>query len=141
MGMEIEMFTGLPDGAVFVRKTVFQEEQGFENEFDDIDSKAVHFIMTDLGKPVGTCRVYTEDESGVHILGRLAVLREYRDRHVGSALLRAAEEYVLSVGGRELRLHSQCAARKFYEVNGFAAVGNVDDDEGCPHIWMSKAVN
>lgn len=41
-----------------IRIKVFMEEQGFKNEFDDIDNRAIHIVLYKEGKPVGTCRVF-----------------------------------------------------------------------------------
>ena len=37
--MEIEMYEQLPEDAKRIRVKVFMEEQGFENEFDDIENE------------------------------------------------------------------------------------------------------
>ena len=139
--METEMFNGIPDGAVYVRRVVFQKEQGFIHEFDEYDPLAVHFLIKDQGKPIGTCRVFQKNDSDIYILGRLAVLREYRGAHVGSMLIGEAEKYVRSVGGKEIQLHSQCTARSFYQYNGYVEYGEPEDEEGCPHIWMKKQLS
>lgn len=136
--MITEIFNEIPEGAVFVREAVFKDEQGFVNEFDDIDRVAAHFLMSDNGKPVATCRVFTEEKEDEYILGRLAVMKEYRGDHLGSKILAEVDEYVRANGGKLIRLYSQCAAKKFYESNGYEAYGEIEDDEGCPHIWMKK---
>ena len=43
-----------------IRRKVFVLEQGFSEdlEFDSIDSKAWHVVMTSDGKPVGTGRLF-----------------------------------------------------------------------------------
>ena len=137
--MKAEIFDFLPDEAHEIRIKVFIEEQGFENEFDSIDSEAVHILMRDENRiPVATCRVFWDNNMNSHVLGRLAVLKEYRGRGVGSDAVRAALEYVRDSGGKKLMLHSQCRASAFYEKLGFASFGEIELDEGCPHIWMVK---
>lgn len=45
----------LPDAAKTVRKTVFEDEQGFIDEFDKTDEIATHFVMFDENdRPVAT---------------------------------------------------------------------------------------
>lgn len=56
----------------------------------------------------------------------------------GSWRLKEAEQEVKKRGGRQLILHSQCVASGFYAKNGYREFGEIDDDEGCPHIWMKK---
>ena len=139
--MVTKIFTEMPEGAAFVRETVFKIEQGFENEFDDTDKVAVHFLVIDDGNPVATCRVFAKDKKDEYVLGRLAVMKEYRGAHLGSKILSEAEKYVRAAGGKLIRLHSQCAAQKFYESNGYEPYGETEDEEGCPHIWMKKILD
>lgn len=57
--MRVELFQSIPKQAIEIRQKVFVEEQGFQNEFDDIDYTAVHFVVfNDWDKPIATCRVF-----------------------------------------------------------------------------------
>ncbi len=38
-----------------------------------------------------------------------------------------------------MKLHAQCRVKNFYEKSGYQAYGEIDEDEGCPHIWMRKS--
>lgn len=139
--MKTEIIKFLPEDAHKIRVKVFIEEQGFENEFDSIDAEAVHILMkNDDGIPVATCRIFWDNKMNSHILGRLAVLKEFRGMGIGSEAVNAALDYVESANGKSLMLHSQCRAAAFYEKLGFASFGEVELDEGCPHIWMKKEI-
>ncbi|WP_304065105.1 hypothetical protein [Megamonas hypermegale] len=50
-----KFFNHLPPEAVSIRQTVFVEEQGFHNKFDDIDERALHLIVYVDGKAVAIC--------------------------------------------------------------------------------------
>lgn len=136
--MNITVYHTLPEAAKEIRRRVFMEEQGFQNEFDETDNISTHLVLFDGDLPVGTCRVYFDKEMNAYILGRLAVIKEYRKRQLGSVLVSEAEKYARAQGGRELALHAQCRASGFYKKCGFEEFGEVGDDEGCPHIWMKK---
>ncbi len=138
--MTIREYNGLPDEALAVRTTVFVEEQGFVDEFDEIDRIAVHFIAFDENVPIGTCRIFTQDGGSTFLLGRLCVLAAYRGRGVGRQLVAAAEAGVRQRGGGSLALHSQYHAKEFYAALGYTAYGDVEDEQGCPHIWMKKEI-
>ena len=139
--MIIEKFTPAPQQAIDVRIEVFVKEQGFRDEFDDIDDIAMHFVaFDDTERPIGTCRVFVSDDAKVYLLGRLAVVKEYRTKGLGSQIVEAAEDYVRSVGGKEIRLHAQCRVSGFYEKIGYTSYGEIEEEEGCPHIWMKKEV-
>ena len=138
--MRVERYYGCPPEAMQVRQRVFVEEQGFRDEFDQIDGYATHFVLFDSeNAPVATCRVFESPEKNIYILGRLAVIKHYRGQGWGSALVKQAEAHVCSMGGLELRLHAQCRVKDFYAGLGFSAFGDVEYEEDCPHIWMKKS--
>ena len=137
----IKCFNSLPEDSVNIRVEVFVNEQGFNEEFDTVDLRALHFVAYDADEqPIGTCRIFTEDDSNVYFLGRLAVLKDARIGGVGRSLLNAAESKARELGAVELKLHSQCRAQVFYEKCGYTAYGDIELDEGCPHIWMRKVL-
>ena len=90
---------------------------------------------------MGTCRIFTEDSDKIYYLGRLAVLKKYRSMKIGSALISAAELTARSMGAELLQLHSQLRAKEFYQKCGYQEFGEIELDEGCPHIWMKKYIN
>ena len=137
--MTINAFTKIPDAARAIRRRVFIEEQGFCEEFDDIDLIAVHFVAYDeCGTAIATCRIFPAADGNGFILGRLAVSRECRKSGVGRAIVTAAEAYVREVGGRVLSLHAQSRIAGFYARLGYTAYGVEDEDQGVPHIHMKK---
>jgi len=139
--MKIAIYESLPKEAKQIRQTVFVEEQGFCEEFDQTDDAAAHFVAygeDDL--PVGTCRVFWNSAMAGYVLGRLAVLREFRNKHIGAALMGEAEKYAQRAGGKSLILHAQCQVSGFYRKLGFAEYGEVEDEQGCPHVWMKKDI-
>ncbi len=136
--MTVKQYSPLPAQAAQIRQTVFVEEQGFVDEFDAIDGYATHFVLFDGDLPVATCRVYSED--GVYYLGRIAVLKEYRGKGLGGRMLAVGEEFARKSGADRIMLHAQCRAAQFYEKAGYKSRGIYDDEEGVPHLWMSKNI-
>ena len=43
-----------------IRIKIFVKEQGFQNEFDEIDPNAFHIVLFDKDKPIGTGRCYVD---------------------------------------------------------------------------------
>lgn len=136
--MQIKLYKRLPQEARDIRQRVFINEQGFLEEFDEMDSMALHLLAFEGESPMGTCRFFWEEEKSMFILGRLAVLPEYRGMGTGAALVREAERQVDKLGGRELYLHAQCEKKAFYKKLGYRPMGAVELDQGCPHIWMFR---
>lgn len=134
--MKIKLFDKLPDEAKDIRVTVFVEEQGFNEEFDSVDGIATHIVMFDSNKPVATCRFFVQD--GSFLLGRIAVLSEYRGKHIGALLISKAEEQIKKLGGKKIVIHAQTRAKDFYLKQGYIDSGKNDFEEGCPHVWLFK---
>ena len=117
-----------------VRETVFMREQGVspELEWDGLDGASRHALAVNAeGNAIG-CGRLTPD---AHI-GRMAVLREWRGRGVGSALLQALLDEARRQGWREVELNAQVQALPFYRRFGFREEGEVFMDADMPHLRM-----
>lgn len=135
--MDIKIYSTLPEEAKQIRNEVFVKEQGFVGEFDDIDNSSTHFVLfLDSDIPVATCRVFRKD--GSYILGRVAVLIQHRGKGYGAAIVTEAENYIRKSGADSLILHSQCRMKEFYLKLGYTEFGDIEYEEGCPHIRMKK---
>lgn len=135
---EVVTYDKLPDDAIMIRKVVFEDEQGFEEEFDELDEsdKVKHMVFYKDGEPIGTCRYYIEDDE--YRIGRIAVIKEYRGKGIGQMIVRYAEDKILEIGGRETVLSAQVRAKGFYEKLGYVGEGEIYMEEMCPHIKMRK---
>ena len=118
-----------------IRKSVFVEEQGYENEFDDIDNTCDYVTVYFDGNAVGTGRLFPDPAEP----GRIAVLKEYRKKHLGAVIVSAPEDLAVEKGGKKAVLCSQESAAGFYQKCGFRLKdGKIVYDEGHPHLWMEK---
>jgi predicted GNAT family N-acyltransferase len=117
-----------------VREPVFVHEQKvpIELEWDELDPQSRHVIARDADhQPIGTGRLTPERK-----IGRMAVLREWRGKGVGEALLRRLIDEARSRGWPEVTLHAQVGAIGFYENFGFIAFGEEYEDAGIRHLDM-----
>ena len=135
--MEIKRYDSLPQEAKDIREKVFVEEQDFKEEFDAADGLSVHLVAFDCGKPVATCRFYRKADTASFVLGRIAVVKECRGRHIGARLIACAED-MLKNEADFILIHAQTRVRSFYEKQGYTAFGEEDFEEDCPHVWMKK---
>lgn len=138
--MEIHVIwskTLLREGAV-IREAIFIGEQHFSYEFDEIDDIAWHLLLTVDGKPAGAARLYESKKAGVWLIGRVAVLPEYRKLKLGTRLVQECEQKIRELNGTRAELSAQCRVQPFYEKMGYIPHGEVYLDEYCPHIHMEK---
>ena len=121
-----------------IRRIVFMGEQNVSEEEEMIaweDEISTHLVLyLEDGTAVATGRVMAKD--GSHILGRIAVLKEFRGRHFGKMITQRLVEKSLKMGAVEVVLSSQTHAKTFYEQLGFTAFTDVYMDAGIPHVSM-----
>ena len=119
-----------------IRETVFIHEQRVpvELEWDGLDSSCAHVLAwNDRGEAIGTARM---QQNGT--IGRMAVLKDWRRRGVGRALLKTLLDLAARQGLTRVTLSAQTHALGFYERAGFHVVGETFMDAGIPHRKMVK---
>ena len=121
-----------------VRRHVFVEEQGIpENlEWDGRDAGCRHVLaLAGPTEVVATGRLLADGR-----IGRMAVLREWRGRGVGSAILDRLQRCALDSGLQRVCVHARLEVAGFYSRAGFQAVGQPFTAADIPHIEMLKAL-
>jgi len=129
---------GDPDFAACfeIRLEVFVREQNvkLEEERDEHDPTALHFLAFDGDTPLGTARVLLKP-GGIAKITRVAVKKFARGLGVGAALMRHIEK---TVPAAEYWLDGQTQALPFYEGLGYRPEGAEFLEAGIPHFHMRK---
>lgn len=121
-----------------VRRRVFIEEQHVpeELEWDEYDATCHHILVCDDNNtPIATGRIKPDGH-----IGRIAVLKSWRNQGIGSAVLTALLEYATTHDMRKVYLHAQTTAISFYEKHGFVVWSDEFMDAGIPHKTMQKII-
>ena len=50
------------------------------------------------------------------------------------------EKEIKKINGDLIVVHAQVRICPFYEKQGYIQFGQIDDDEGVPHMWMKKKI-
>ena len=117
-----------------IRETVFIREQGVPEvlEWDDTDAVCRHALALSLnGDAVGCGRILPNGH-----IGRIAVMKEWREKKVGTAIVEALLDEARSRGYKLVDVDAQTHAVPFYQGFGFKLKGNEFMDAGLPHIKM-----
>lgn len=132
--VDITDYEPLAEAILAIRLEVFVTEQGVpsELEVDGRDPECIHALAFCDDKPVGTGRLLPDGH-----IGRVAVLKTYRNQGVGAAIMKRLIEEARKRGFEEVLLSSQTAAIRFYERLGFVSEGDVYLEAGIDHIDMS----
>jgi predicted GNAT family N-acyltransferase len=120
----------------YVRGMVFVVEQkiDYEIEFDGLDKDCVLFVAYLDDKPVGAARLYKNK------VGRVATLKDFRQRGVATAIMNAIEDYAKEKGMKELILHAQLYVKDFYLHRGYDPIGEIFQEADIDHIKMVKRI-
>jgi predicted GNAT family N-acyltransferase len=121
-----------------LREFVFIREQNVppELEWDGEDAKAVHVLARDQkNRAIGTARMTTDGH-----IGRMAVLRAWRKRGVGSEMLTALITIARARQLSRVKLDAQVQAIEFYQKHFFDMQGETFMDAGIPHQHMTRSL-
>ena len=121
-----------------LRHRVFVDEQGVPEvlELDEFDATATHWMARIQDTVVATARML---DSGV--IGRMAVLKPYRGKGIGSALLTAMIKEAKARNYPLIQLGAQEHAIAFYKRAGFRVKGPRFMDAGIAHQHMHMSLN
>src|ERR1051325_4132394 len=105
-----------------LRFAIFMAEKDAAGvELDELDKDCVHAVAyDDAGKAIGTARMQPDGQ-----IGRMAVVKEWRRRGVGGALLESLINEARKRGLADVRLSAPVQALEFYRSQGFVADGKI----------------
>ena len=121
-----------------IRNLVFCVEQKVSKkiEFDGLDQFCNHYLAKINELPIGTARV-REKKKGIFKIERMAVLKRYRKKGVGKAIMKKIlKNYLNSSKINKLILNSQIEAIDFYKKFGFVEVGKEFVEANIKHQKM-----
>ena len=119
-----------------IREKVFIEEQKVtpQLEWDGKDEEAIHFLAYQDEKAIGCARAFVIEN---HMqLGRMAVLKEYRNNGIGSFLIEKAITTAKLNQLSKISISAQCHAINFYKKFGFEVTSEIYLDAGISHQDM-----
>jgi len=122
-----------------VRRQVFAEEQGISEDlvFDDHDDEALHIVVKDGERVIGTARVLFLDDNQAK-LERMAILKPFRSKGIGKRIISFLKGELASRQVEQVVLHAQYGVVAFYRSCGFEECGLPFWEAGMKHIRMQK---
>ncbi|OCX51548.1 GNAT family N-acetyltransferase [Mucilaginibacter sp. PPCGB 2223] len=119
-----------------IRREVFVGEQNCPPELEwENEDVSTHFLATVNGEPAGASRWRKTDKG--YKLERFAVLKPYRGKGTGQALVQAVLDD-LPADADYVYMHAQIDAVTLYQRFGFAKVGEQFEEAGIQHFKMEK---
>lgn len=127
-----------------VRKEVFVNEQNIDpkEEYDALDTlennRVEHIVAIKQEQVIGTMRLISANRTMK--IGRLAVLKPFRNKKVASKLVRYAMIQAENNGIHLIELNAQLSAINIYKRQGFEETGEIFEEVGISHIKMTKQI-
>lgn len=121
------------------RIDVFVVEQNCPyHELDNYDQQSYHMFDENGGGITAYLRILPAktkyDECSI---GRIIVNQEYRNKGVGSDLIKTAISFIeQNLEESKIRIQAQSKLEKFYQSFGFKPVSNIYLEDGIPHLDM-----
>lgn len=121
--------------AFAIRQEVFVEEQKVsrEEEYDEFEKSSIHYLCFQDEKAIAAARWRITDQ-GIK-LERFAVLKQFRNKKAGEAILKAVLADVVPLK-KKIYLNAQVAAMNFYIRNNFKAEGEMFSEANIDHFKM-----
>jgi predicted GNAT family N-acyltransferase len=119
-----------------IRTTVFVDEVSVdsEDEYDGFDHLATHYLATYNQVPAGTSRWRYLPTSRRIRLERVAVLKSFRRKGIGTALMKRMLTDIPH--SREIYVHVQPEFADFFTSLGFVKEGDSFEEAGLEHYKM-----
>jgi len=121
-----------------IRMEVFVREQGvpLDEEMDDHDATATHYVMQLDGAPVAVARTRIL-EDGTAKIERVAIRAQHRGMGLGRQLMQHLIARLRNhPKTKTIRISAQAQALEFYEKLGFTLQGEGHMEAGIPHFTM-----
>lgn len=125
---------------IYIRKIVFIDEQkvSIDEEFDNLDFDADHYLLKVRNEFIATSRVYYKDNEAT--IGRVAVLKPHRKKGYAKYLMQETLKIVKAKKIDKIHLGAQVQAVGFYEKLGFKVSGDLYLDANIEHYPMELVI-
>lgn len=125
-----------------LRQQVFTQEQGFpaDIDVDEYDDTALHVVLYLNQQPAAVLRCVFMD-AGLIKVGRVAVQKPHRGKGLGREMMKFVQQYGAENQYQKIGLSAQHTAITFYQSLGYKTEGEMYDEDGMDHIFMSLSLN
>jgi predicted GNAT family N-acyltransferase len=122
-----------------VRRQVFVREQGISEGlvFDNHDRDALHVVVEDGEKIIGTARVRFLGNKQAK-LERMAVTKAFRHKGIGRGIIALLDAELRAKQVQQVVIHAQEGAVEFYKSCGFKESGSPFREANIKHIKMLR---
>lgn len=123
---------------ITIRKKVFIQEQNIaiHNELEKDNYLFQHYILYFNGVKAATARM--RKANNYYIVGRVAILKQYRNLGLGKKIMNFIHQEIKTNGGNKIIIHAQLKVENFYKKLGYISTSEIFYEANIPHVIMEK---
>jgi len=124
--------------AVRLRERILREPLGSKFSEEELNEERDHIQIAGFTEVELIATAVLVPEGDYMKMQRVAVLETYRNKKVGSGILEFCESLARNKGAKTMYCHARDSAVKFYAQNNYKEEGAYFDEDGIPHLKMTK---
>lgn len=138
---EIEYGSCLYDEIINLRDLVLRKPIGLSIKDDDLSKEPgfIHIGVLEEDKIIGTCQFMPLSSTRVR-MKQVCIHPTMQGKNIGTKMFEFALALLASKGIKEVEVHARATALKYYEKNGFKAIGEPFTEVGIKHYYMERLV-
>lgn len=124
--------------AVKLREKILREPLGSSFSDQELEEEKDHFQIAGFLDDVIIATAVLAPEGDAMKMQRVVVTEYLRSLNIGSEMMAFCEKFASDQHFNEMYCHARDAAVNFYIKNGYTGVGDYFDEDGIPHLKMTK---
>lgn len=124
--------------AVKLREKILREPLGSSFTEQELEEEKDHFQIAGFLDDVIIATAVLVPEGDAMKMQRVVVAENLRSLNIGSEMMAFCEKFASDKNFNVMYCHARDAAVNFYIKNGYTGVGDYFDEDGIPHLKMTK---
>jgi len=123
-----------------LRQDIFIIEQTcIYDDIDGRDAQSHHLLLKKSDSLAAYSRIVPPGEKFDNVsIGRIVVHKKFRGRGLGKKIVIESIKWIREMGYDQVVIEAQAHLQKFYGELGFEATSEIYDEDGIPHLQMTR---
>jgi len=126
--------------AVRLREKILREPLGSSFTDQELEEEKYHFQLAGFLDDVIIATAVLVPEGDEMKMQRVVVAENLRSMNIGSEMMTFCEQFASDKNFKVMYCHARDLAVNFYIKNGYTGMGDYFDEDGIPHLKMSKTL-
>ncbi len=124
--------------AVLLREKILRIPLGTQFTAAELEEERDHYQIVGYIRNELIATAVLVPEAECMKMQRVVVSDKFRSMKIGSEMMLYCESVALELGYHSVYCHARDSAIRFYKKNGYTAEGDLFDEDGIPHLKMTR---